>query len=139
MPRPPASPGRRPGLCMVPRRSQCNYIIASNGQDAKYRFQGWSQSERGVTPRYRIVAETGPDHPKTSVAEVVLRKEVAGQGLGRRQRHSAAGIPGVLDQWGYAGFSSWRSKSLMAWRTLALSSRTVSESGSVFRVESACS
>jgi len=54
--------------------------------DAKSRFQEWSQAELGVTPRYRIVAETGPDHAKTFVAEVVLRKEVAGQGSGRSKQ-----------------------------------------------------
>jgi ribonuclease-3 len=54
--------------------------------DAKSRFQEWSQAERGVTPRYRIVAETGPDHAKTFVAEVLLRREVAGQGSGRSKQ-----------------------------------------------------
>jgi len=54
--------------------------------DAKSRFQEWSQAERGVTPRYRIVAETGPDPAKTFVAEVLLRKEVAGQGSGRSKQ-----------------------------------------------------
>jgi ribonuclease-3 len=54
--------------------------------DAKSRFQEWSQAERGVTPRYRIVAETGPDHAKTFVAEVVLRREVVGQGSGRSKQ-----------------------------------------------------
>ena len=51
-------------------------------QDAKSRLQEWSQAELGVTPRYRIIAESGPDHAKTFVAEVLLGGEVAGQGTG---------------------------------------------------------
>jgi len=54
--------------------------------DAKSRLQEWSQAELGVTPHYRTVAEKGPDHAKTFVAEVVLGQEVAGQGMGRSKQ-----------------------------------------------------
>jgi ribonuclease-3 len=54
--------------------------------DAKSRLQEWSQAELGVTPRYRIVAEKGPDHAKTFVAEVLLGKKLAGQGTGRSKQ-----------------------------------------------------
>lgn len=50
--------------------------------DAKSRLQEWSQGVLGVTPRYRIVAEMGPDHARTFVAEVLLGDRVAGQGTG---------------------------------------------------------
>ena len=61
-------------------------LAAEADWDAKSRLQEWSQAERGVTPRYRIVAEKGPDHAKTFVAEVLLGKEVAGQGMGRSKQ-----------------------------------------------------
>ncbi len=55
-------------------------------QDAKSRLQEWSQAERKITPRYRIVAERGPDHAKTFEAEVLLGDEVLGQGSGRSKQ-----------------------------------------------------
>jgi ribonuclease-3 len=55
-------------------------------QDAKSRLQEWSQAQLRVTPRYRIVAERGPDHDKTFVAEVLLGDEVAGRGTGRSKQ-----------------------------------------------------
>lgn len=61
-------------------------LAAEADWDAKSRFQEWSQAEMGVTPRYRIVAETGPDHAKTFVAEVLLRKDVAGHGSGHSKQ-----------------------------------------------------
>ena len=57
-------------------------LAAETYWDAKSRLQEWSQAELGTTPRYRIVAEEGPDHAKTFVAEVLLAKKVAGQGCG---------------------------------------------------------
>ena len=61
-------------------------LAAEADWDAKSRLQEWSQAELGVTPRYRIVAEKGPDHAKTFVAEVLLVKDVAGQGEGRSKQ-----------------------------------------------------
>jgi ribonuclease-3 len=61
-------------------------LAAEADLDAKSRLQEWSQAELGITPRYRIVAEKGPDHAKTFVAEVVLGKQVAGRGSGRSKQ-----------------------------------------------------
>jgi ribonuclease-3 len=55
-------------------------------QDAKSRLQEWSQAELKVTPRYRIVAERGPDHAKTFEAQVLLDNRVVGQGSGRSKQ-----------------------------------------------------
>jgi ribonuclease-3 len=61
--------------------------LASNAdQDAKSRLQEWSQAELGATPRYRIIAERGPDHAKVFEAEVLLRKEIAGHGSGHSKQ-----------------------------------------------------
>jgi ribonuclease-3 len=61
-------------------------LAAEADLDAKSRLQEWSQAELGVTPHYRIVAERGPDHAKTFVAEVLLDKQVAGRGSGRSKQ-----------------------------------------------------
>jgi ribonuclease-3 len=63
-------------------------LAVESDLDAKSRLQEWSQAELGVTPHYRIVAERGPDHAKTFVAEVLLGKDVVGQGEGRSKRTS---------------------------------------------------
>jgi len=57
-------------------------LAAEADRDPKSRFQEWAQAELGITPRYRIVAEYGPDHAKTFVAEVLLGDQVAGRGEG---------------------------------------------------------
>ncbi len=57
-------------------------LAAEADLDAKSRLQEWSQAELGVTPRYRIIAERGPDHAKTFVAQVLLGEKEAGQGEG---------------------------------------------------------
>jgi ribonuclease-3 len=62
-------------------------------KDAKSLFQEWAQAEKGVTPRYRIVAEKGPDHAKVFVSEVLLGRKVLGRGEGRSKQaaeHAAA-------------------------------------------------
>jgi ribonuclease-3 len=61
-------------------------LARASDQDAKSRLQEWSQGERKVTPRYRIVAERGPDHAKVFEAQVLLEDEVVGQGTGRSKQ-----------------------------------------------------
>ena len=63
-------------------------LVAEADLDAKSRLQEWTQAELGITPRYRIVAEKGPDHAKIFVAEVLLDKQVAGQGSGHSKQAS---------------------------------------------------
>jgi len=72
-------------------------LAAAADQDAKSRLQEWSQAERGITPRYRIVAEKGPDHAKTFVAEGLLGREVAGWGTGHSKQ--AAEQSAALAAW----------------------------------------
>ncbi|MGD1994244.1 MAG: ribonuclease III [Anaerolineae bacterium] len=57
-------------------------LDAEADKDAKSQLQEWSQGELGVTPRYRIVEERGPDHAKTFVAEALLDDRVVGHGEG---------------------------------------------------------
>ena len=72
-------------------------LAAEADKDAKSRFQEWAQAELGITPRYRIVAEHGPEHAKTFVAEVLLGEEVAGRGEGRSKQ--AAEQAAARDAW----------------------------------------
>ena len=61
-------------------------LAAEADWDAKSRLQEWSQADLGITPHYRIIAEDGPDHAKTFVAQVLLGQKVAGQGYGRSKQ-----------------------------------------------------
>ncbi len=61
-------------------------LSAEADKDAKSLLQEWSQAQRGITPRYRIVAEHGPDHAKTFVAEVLLGTDVVGRGHGHSKQ-----------------------------------------------------
>jgi len=63
-------------------------LAAEADVDAKSRLQEWSQAGLGVTPRYRIVGEMGPDHAKTFEAEVLLGQKVAGRGTGRSKQEA---------------------------------------------------
>lgn len=58
-------------------------------QDARSRLQEWSQAERNITPLYRTVEETGPDHSKEFLVEVTLGDEVIGRGTGRSKQSAA--------------------------------------------------
>ena len=61
-------------------------LAAQTDWDAKSRLQEWSQAELGVTPSYRIVEESGPDHAKTFVAEVLLNGDAVGRGVGNSKQ-----------------------------------------------------
>ena len=61
-------------------------LKAEADRDAKSQLQEWAQAEMGVTPRYRITGESGPDHAKKFTAEVLLGKKVAGHGFGHSKQ-----------------------------------------------------
>ncbi len=50
--------------------------------DAKSRFQELAQEREGVTPAYRVLEESGPDHDKEFVVGVYIGKQLRGQGRG---------------------------------------------------------
>ena len=50
--------------------------------DPKSQFQETAQEKTGVTPTYRVMSETGPDHAKEFVVGVFLGKEKVAQGQG---------------------------------------------------------
>lgn len=58
-------------------------------KDAKSEFQVWAQARFNVTPRYRVVSASGPDHAKTFTLQVLIEDEVWGEGSGRSKQHAA--------------------------------------------------
>jgi ribonuclease-3 len=50
--------------------------------DAKSHFQELAQEKIGITPEYRLVSESGPDHAKKFVMAVFLGDKKAGEGKG---------------------------------------------------------
>ena len=52
------------------------------GSDAKTRLQELVQAQWRLTPRYRIVATTGPAHAHEFTAEVTIGETAAGRGVG---------------------------------------------------------
>ena len=57
-------------------------------QDAKSRFQEIAQEIVGVTPRYEVVSQSGPDHDKTFVTGVYLGSERVANGEGRSKQEA---------------------------------------------------
>lgn len=56
-------------------------------RDYKTRLQEFIQARDGITPEYRIVRESGPDHDKIFEAEVLLgERGGAGRGSGRSKK-----------------------------------------------------
>ncbi|HET7824107.1 MAG TPA: ribonuclease III, partial [Anaeromyxobacter sp.] len=55
-------------------------------RDYKTQLQELAQSRLRATPRYRVIAEHGPDHSKTFEVETDLRGDVVGRGAGRSKK-----------------------------------------------------
>jgi len=56
--------------------------------DAKSRFQEASQEKYGITPSYKVLSETGPDHNKNFVIGVFLDKELIAEGTGSSKQEA---------------------------------------------------
>ncbi len=55
-------------------------------QDAKSRFQEMAQEKKGITPSYKTVSETGPDHARTFVVAVCVGNDEIAQGEGKSKQ-----------------------------------------------------
>jgi ribonuclease III len=55
-------------------------------KDPKSRLQEFVQSTMNVTPRYRPIESSGPDHAKTFVMKVVVDGKMVGVGRGRKKQ-----------------------------------------------------
>lgn len=56
--------------------------------DAKSRFQEEAQEKTGITPAYKLIKETGPDHNKIFTVGVYLREEMIVQGEGKSKQEA---------------------------------------------------
>jgi ribonuclease-3 len=64
-------------------------LTADSDRDPKSRFQEWSQAERGITPHYRTLKASGPDHARTFVVAVYVGDDVYGKGQGSSKQLAA--------------------------------------------------
>ena len=74
------------------------YARAGSGafdRDWKTQLQEQAQARYRTSPRYRVVAEVGPDHSKTFEVEVELRGMVLGRGTGRSKKDAEQGAARV--------------------------------------------
>ncbi len=70
--------------------SMLEQILAESlDKDARSLLQEWSQAERNLTPSYRTVSATGPDHQKEFIVEVLIGEQIAGSGVGRSKQAAA--------------------------------------------------
>jgi ribonuclease-3 len=63
-------------------------------KDPKSIFQEIAQAKRGITPNYKTISESGPDHQKTFEVGVYLEEELIAKGLGnsKQKAEEAASI-----------------------------------------------
>jgi ribonuclease-3 len=61
-------------------------VRRGTGTDYKSRLQEVVQSRWQLTPSYRLIAETGPDHDKTFTVEVQVGSRVLGSGRGKSKK-----------------------------------------------------
>jgi ribonuclease-3 len=81
--------GLAPVLALLDRFLGDAFARAAAGtldRDWKTQLQELAQSRMRVSPRYRVVAEHGPDHSKIFDVELELRGEVVGRGAGRSKK-----------------------------------------------------
>lgn len=57
-------------------------------QDPKSRFQEITQEKVGITPSYKVLEESGPDHAKHFVIGVFLKKELVAKGEGASKQEA---------------------------------------------------
>jgi len=70
-------------------------IIADRSYiDAKSLFQEKSQEKLGLTPHYRVIEESGPDHNKRFIIGVYLEKELVATGEGYSKQEAQTNAAG---------------------------------------------
>lgn len=76
---------------VIPRLTPLLEHILTEGlhMDARSALQEWSQAVHNVTPVYRIVEATGPDHDKDFTIEVVIGDTVIATGSGKSKQTAA--------------------------------------------------
>jgi ribonuclease III len=62
--------------------------MISVGWDCKSRLQEWTHQRFGVSPQYRLIQESGPDHQKIFAVTVAVQGKIMGQGEGRTKKEA---------------------------------------------------
>ncbi len=69
---------------------EIEHILADDlDKNPKSLLQELSQAELEITPSYRTISESGPDHAKEFVVEAVIGRQVYGRGVGRSKQAAA--------------------------------------------------
>ncbi|NMC51921.1 ribonuclease III [Candidatus Kuenenbacteria bacterium] len=81
--------------------ARLNYVLEHKlYMDAKSHFQEITQEKMGITPSYKVVEESGPDHNKKFVIGVYLGEELIARGEGTsKQEAQMAAAENALIQW----------------------------------------
>jgi ribonuclease III len=58
-------------------------------KDARSEFQVWAQAQFNITPQYRVVQISGPDHAREFTTQVLLKNEIWGEGRGKSKQAAA--------------------------------------------------
>lgn len=68
--------------------------------DPKSKFQEKAQEVYGVTPHYKVLSESGPDHAKDFVVGLYLNNELIaqGQGTSKQEAQVAAAAEGLINK-----------------------------------------
>jgi ribonuclease-3 len=76
---------------VLPLMSQLLKHVLAEGLhiDARSQLQEWSQAQLSVTPVYRTIAASGPDHNKQFMIEVSIGERVLGRGTGNSKQTAA--------------------------------------------------
>ncbi len=69
-------------LVPIIERAMPAILVENLDRDPKSQLQEWSQANCSVTPRYRLVSATGPDHAKIFTVQVSIGNEVIATGNG---------------------------------------------------------
>lgn len=64
-------------------------MAASLHKDAKSEFQVWAQANFNITPHYKVIHTSGPDHAKTFAIQVKIGDKVWGEGSGSSKQRAA--------------------------------------------------
>jgi ribonuclease-3 len=71
---------------LLPRLDQV--IKTGSYKDAKAKFQEESQEKEGITPSYKVLKETGPDHDKNFTVGVYLAEKMIAEGSGSSKQEA---------------------------------------------------
>ena len=63
-------------------------IARGNLVDAKSAFQEKAQQHEGITPSYKLIRDSGPDHDKSFTVGVYIGKEKIGEGEGKSKQEA---------------------------------------------------